>query len=152
MSSVHFDAWKVKRKWFLIKYTIEACLLHIPLLIFGRKRLISLLSKFHKPIVKYYINNEQDIKILKKQIHPIFKKIRTSKYHWSNCLSSSILLWHILKSQGLDTQIVIGTSKEYQQFKAHAWVEYKQMPLNENWKIRKKFCTFDYNFSKNNNL
>lgn len=82
---------------------------------------------------------------MKKLIHHPFKRIRKSKYIFSNCLSTSVFLHFLLKVQGLNTSLMIGVQKNTS-FKAHAWIEYKKFPLNENWSIRKRFTTFEYNF------
>lgn len=147
LSSHHYKEWEKKRK---IKYWclfILASILHLFLLILGYKKLMTLLGLFlkkNKPL--YYSHNIEEVRMVKKQVNPLFKTIRNSKYSCSNCFSTSILLWFILKKQGLAPSIIIGTKKEKGIFKAHAWVELNQFPINENVKIKKTFSSFDYNF------
>jgi hypothetical protein len=145
--SAHYHKWQKKSTWQFLILAIIAVLLHIVLQLLGFKRLMSILHHLLRKKKLYQLSNKSEIRQLKKVVNPIFKKIRKSKYNWSNCFSTSILLWCILKKQGLETSIIIGTKKEKGIFKAHAWVEYDTFPLNENQKIREKYIVFEHNFS-----
>ena len=147
LSSPHYKAWKKKRK---IKYWclfILASILHIFLLVLGYKKLITFLGIFLKSSTPLFcLDTIKEVRMVKKQVNPLFKTIRDSKYNFSNCFSTSILLWFILKKQGLAPSIIIGAKKEKGIFKAHAWVEINQIPINENLKTKNTFKTFDYCF------
>jgi hypothetical protein len=49
----------------------------------------------------------------------------------STCLAQSIVLWALLRRQGIDSEIVIGVKKSDLPLDAHAWVERQGRPLNE---------------------
>jgi hypothetical protein len=51
--------------------------------------------------------------------------------HWSKCLSQSLLLWWLLRRQGISSQLRIGVLKHQRQLQAHAWVEYQDYVLND---------------------
>lgn len=148
IKSPFYTYWTENRKWLFVKYILIATIFHILLRLLGFSKLLRLLKKNFKFTDNYSLQSMEEVKLLKKEVNPIFKKIRKSKYIWSNCLSSSILLWLVLKKQGLETVLVIGSKKEREKFKAHAWVEYNNIPLNENKKIRTKYTIFSYDFSE----
>jgi hypothetical protein len=148
LSSPHFKAWQRKNKVRSLALIIAANCLHILLLVLGYRRLMAAIFYFFpNKTAKYFLSNPSEVQQLKKLVNPIFKKIRNSKYWWSNCFSSSILLWFILRNQGLQTQVIIGTKKEGDTFKAHAWVECNHFPLNENKSVRTQYAVFEHDFS-----
>lgn len=49
----------------------------------------------------------------------------------STCLAQSIVLWALLRRQGIDSRIVIGVRKGDVPLDAHAWIERHGIPLNE---------------------
>lgn len=66
----------------------------------------------------------------------------------ANCLEESLTLWHLLRKQGIDTNLRIGVRKTSGQFEAHAWVEYDGMPLNDSGDVHQRFGAFDSDFSR----
>ena len=147
LNTSYFKSWKRNRKWLFYKYACIANILHVFLLLLGFKKLMSVLVFFQKkPVKNYTLHSNDETLLLKKAVNPIFKRIRRSKYLLSNCFSSSILLWYILKNHGLTTQLKIGIHKKDEKFKAHAWIEFDAFPLNENLKIREKHHTFEHYF------
>jgi hypothetical protein len=148
LSSSHYKNWRKRRRLKYWCFFLTASVLHIFLLVLGYKTTINILSiSLRKSTNLYCLENIEEVRKVKKLVNPIFKRIRQSKYTFSNCFSTSILLWFILKKQGLTPSIIIGTKKEESKFKAHAWVELNQFPVNENFKIRNTYVTFDYDFS-----
>lgn len=47
------------------------------------------------------------------------------------CLANSLILWALLRKQGLNSTIRIGVRKRNGAFEAHAWLEYKSAPVGE---------------------
>lgn len=124
---------------------------HLFLSVVGFSNLMAILALFQtKPSRKYTLHGKEEVLLLKKTIHPIFRRIRSAKWTWSNCFSSSILLWYILNKHGLSTQLLIGVDKASETFQAHAWIEFAALPLNEYLNVRDRHYLFDYNFIKNN--
>lgn len=61
----------------------------------------------------------------------------------STCLSRSLLLCWLLRRRGVDTDLRIGVRIEGDQLKAHAWVEYQGVPINDAVDIGARFAAFD---------
>jgi hypothetical protein len=62
------------------------------------------------------------------------------------CLSQSLVLWHLLRAQGIASALCIGVQKKddalplaVENFDAHAWVEYQGIVLNEHPQVRERF-------------
>jgi hypothetical protein len=148
LSSPYYKKWKKRRRLKFWYFFTLASILHIFLLMLGFKTLMSFLLFFLKNKKNsYYLENIAEVRKVKILVDPIFRRIRNSKYTFSNCFSSSIVLWFFLKKQGLASSIIIGTKKEKGKFKAHAWVEINKFPINENLSVKSTFSTFDYDFS-----
>lgn len=62
---------------------------------------------------------------------------------WANCLKWSLVLWTLLRSQGIDSELRIGVRREAGQFQAHAWVEWENTVLNDVSYVREQYATFD---------
>lgn len=60
-----------------------------------------------------------------------------------NCLSQSLTLLWLLRSQGLTGELRIGVRKEAGRLLAHAWVEHRGQPLNAGPQIYRIFPPFD---------
>jgi len=59
------------------------------------------------------------------------------------CLPQSLVCWTLLRRQGIDGDLRIGTRKNGVEFEAHAWVEYKGHVLNDRPDVRQRFTTFN---------
>ena len=64
----------------------------------------------------------------------------------STCLEKSLTLWHLLRSQGIDSTIRIGARKLTGEFNAHAWVERNGVPLNELDSPHRHYTAFSVEF------
>jgi hypothetical protein len=62
---------------------------------------------------------------------------------WANCLKKSLVLWGLLRRQGIESELRIGVQKEAGNFAAHAWVEYDGFVLNDTQDVRDRFSMFD---------
>jgi hypothetical protein len=67
---------------------------------------------------------------------------------WSNCLKQSLVLWILLRSQGIISEVCIGVQKESDKFSAHAWVEYQGVILNDTDDVHQRFQAFDRLFEQ----
>ena len=75
------------------------------------------------------------------------KIVRVAAWHGfcrSNCLHQSLVLWLLLRRQGLASQIRFGANKDDGKFKAHAWVEISGKPLNESEDVYQRYAIFDF--------
>lgn len=62
---------------------------------------------------------------------------------WAKCLQKSLVLWALLRRQGINAELRIGVRREGGNFEAHAWVEYEGFVLNDASDVRDRFATFD---------
>lgn len=67
---------------------------------------------------------------------------------WTNCLKQSLVLWILLRSQGILGVLRIGVRKEADTFSAHAWVEYQGIVLNDTEDVHQRFQAFDRSFEQ----
>lgn len=65
----------------------------------------------------------------------------------SSCLDESLVLWYLLRSQGVATSLRIGVRKENEEFAAHAWVEHEGVALNQKEEIHRHYAAFDREFT-----
>lgn len=72
------------------------------------------------------------------------------RYHhlWTNCLKQSLVLWILLRSQGILSELRIGVQRESAKFTAHAWVEYQGIVLNDTDDVRQRYQVFDRSFEQ----
>ena len=62
---------------------------------------------------------------------------------WANCLKKSLVLWWLLRRQGISSNMRIGVRREQENFVAHAWVEYDGLVLNDTQDVRSRFVMFE---------
>lgn len=62
----------------------------------------------------------------------------------TNCLEQSLVLWWVLKRQGIPGELRIGGRKENGRFEAHAWVEFAGEPLEVTGEAHLHFVPFDW--------
>jgi hypothetical protein len=59
------------------------------------------------------------------------------------CLEKSLVLWRLLRRQGLSAQLHIGARKNDQALEAHAWVECQGVVLNDTAEVHRHYSRFD---------
>lgn len=65
-----------------------------------------------------------------------------------NCLSRSLVLWWLLRRQGIETELRIGTRLDDGRFHAHAWVEKRGQALIGGGRARARLSPFEQNFTR----
>ncbi|NKB18796.1 MAG: lasso peptide biosynthesis B2 protein [Pseudanabaena sp. CRU_2_10] len=65
---------------------------------------------------------------------------------WANCLKRSLVLWYLLRRQGIVSELRIGVQQGGVEFQAHAWVEYQNIVLNDTPNVRQHFVMFERPF------
>lgn len=70
-------------------------------------------------------------------------QIAAKYYTWATCLRKSLVLWFLLRRQGIAAELQIGTRFEQGEFQAHAWVEYQGDVVGDRRSIREYFTTFN---------
>jgi len=65
----------------------------------------------------------------------------------ATCLRRSLLLWWLLRRDGIETVVKVGVQRgERGALDAHAWVEYRGGPLNDTDDVAERFLPFERNF------
>jgi hypothetical protein len=64
-----------------------------------------------------------------------------------SCLEESLVLMHLLRRQGIASQLRIGVKKNVAKFEAHAWVECDGVALNESEALHDHYASFEAEFS-----
>jgi hypothetical protein len=59
------------------------------------------------------------------------------------CLERSLVLWRLLRRQGVSAQLHIGGRKKGQGLEAHAWVECEGVVLNDSDEVHRHYSRFD---------
>jgi hypothetical protein len=76
-------------------------------------------------------------------------RVAVSYHHlWTNCLKQSLVLWILLRSQGILSELRIGVQRESGKFTAHAWVEYQGIVLNDSDDVQQRYQAFDRSFEQ----
>ncbi len=73
---------------------------------------------------------------------------RAARYQpwWANCLKQSLVLWLLLRRQGILSDLRIGVQQSAGKFAAHAWVEYEGVALNESPDVDRFYIPFQHSF------
>ena len=64
----------------------------------------------------------------------------------ASCLRRSLLLWWLLRRDGIQTALRVGVSRVNGTLHAHAWIEHGGRPLNDADDIALRFPAFDQDF------
>jgi hypothetical protein len=62
---------------------------------------------------------------------------------WAKCLQQSLVLWSLLRHQGIDGQLRIGVQQKQGEFSAHAWVEWQGWAINDTQDVRDRYAAFE---------
>jgi hypothetical protein len=62
---------------------------------------------------------------------------------WANCLKRSLVLWYLLRRQGIFSDLRIGVQQRTGEVLAHAWIECQNKVLNDNPNVRQQFVPFE---------
>ncbi|PSB55401.1 lasso peptide biosynthesis B2 protein [Chamaesiphon polymorphus] len=88
---------------------------------------------------------------LERQVWTTVRMVRVAvgyNSRWTNCLKQSLVLWILLRSQGIISVLRIGVRTETDKFSAHAWVEYQGIVLNDTDDVHQRFQAFDRSFEQ----
>jgi hypothetical protein len=77
-----------------------------------------------------------------RQIARLVRAAANHGLYRANCLEQSLVLWCLLKRNGLESEIRFGARKEENQLQAHAWVECLGIALNEDRGVDKRYAPF----------
>ncbi len=60
----------------------------------------------------------------------------------ASCLPQSLVLWWLLRRQGIDNELRFGVRKNPDRLEAHAWVELSNTVLNDRADVSRRFLPF----------
>jgi Transglutaminase-like superfamily len=86
------------------------------------------------------------------RVHWTARMVRAAARHGlgnPSCLEESLVLAHLLRRQGIASQLRIGVKKNIPKFEAHAWVEWGSVALNESDALHDHYARFEAEFSAN---
>ena len=64
------------------------------------------------------------------------------------CLEESLILWYLLRKQGIASRLRIGVRKVNEKFEAHAWVEQEGVALNQPGQLHRHYSAFEQEISE----
>lgn len=64
------------------------------------------------------------------------------------CLEESLVLWYLLRGQGIRSRLRIGVRKIDARFEAHAWVEHEGQALNQPGQLHRHYAAFEQEISE----
>ncbi|HKE07531.1 MAG TPA: lasso peptide biosynthesis B2 protein, partial [Candidatus Acidoferrum sp.] len=64
------------------------------------------------------------------------------------CLEESLILWYLLRKQGIASRLRIGVRKVNEKFEAHAWVEQEGVALNQPGQLHRHYVAFEQEISE----
>ena len=136
-----FEQLSWSERWLFVQALLLLPLTALALQLFGFRRLQSALASLAPSE-----ESQEQVDTLVQQAYVITKLVkvaaRIGPYH-ANCLQQSLVLWWLLRRQGIETDIRIGVRKETSPFEAHAWVEYLGLVLNDSADVYQRFAVFD---------
>jgi Transglutaminase-like superfamily len=64
-------------------------------------------------------------------------------FYRATCLPQSLVLWWLLKRQGMEAELRVGVRKGADRFEAHAWVEHGGVVLLDDADVHERYAAFD---------
>ena len=87
-------------------------------------------------------NKEDALRISEITTRMVSAASRYGLYH-ATCLRKSIVLVYLLRKQGIESEVCIGTRRNGGTFEAHAWVEYEGTVINDRADIRENYTLLE---------
>ncbi len=128
-----------QEQWLLVVAMVLLPLVTIFLTLLGTNKTKFILTKL-SPIPT---SMDSNLKGKAKTIGSVVNIAASYCFFCSNCLRKSLVLWYLLRFNGIDSNICLGVRKFEGIFEAHAWVEYQGFVLNDNHNIRQFYKVFE---------
>lgn len=135
--------WRLSRaeRWLLLQALGLLPLVAISLKMAGLRRTQSLLSRFIPVTVRP--SSGENLLLPARTTARMVRVATRYNLPWANCLKKSLVLWWLLRCQGIECDLQIGVRHEQNKFEAHAWVEYDGIVLNDSQNVRSHFAMFE---------
>jgi hypothetical protein len=144
-----FHLNNLERRVFIIALVL-APVVSMKLKLSGIKGTLAWLDHLSRERSNGHLKNKITL-VLAQRISFFVKKANIYSLHKGTCLSQSMMLWYLLRRQGIDCEICIGVQKKEKgtaltskNLDAHAWVEYRGSVLNDQPDVRQRFSAFEY--------
>lgn len=116
-------------------------LVSIGLMVSGFKTVKAVMEKFVPMQLSESASDEQLIAV--KQIARMVDIASRRGWHKGNCLRESLVTWWLLARRGIQSTLHFGIRQDDGALAAHAWIEYRGIPLNNPATVRDEFATFE---------
>ncbi len=118
-------------RWVLCQAVLLLPLVHLGLLLLGYYRLRLLLEWVTFPHKQHGTPSELEAIQGAQRLAGVVAIASRRGLIRATCLRSSLLLWWLLREQGMETQVCFGVRMNGSKLEAHAWVEYSGTVLND---------------------
>jgi len=133
-------------RWLLMRVMVLLPLVALSLHTVGLKKTQSMLLRFMPMPTSPPLSSRSPDQItdeIKQFVHIV--RIASAYYQpWANCLKKALVLWSLLREQGIESEVRVGVRKNSPTFEAHAWVERQGAVLNDDANVRDYFATFSH--------
>jgi hypothetical protein len=138
-----FQVRPVEERALILRASIALPMTGIGLRIFGFRRWKELIERF-SPLRCTPLTAQPGVQL--EIAGRAVRAIRSAELHGPatpNCLERSVVLWWLLRRDGIAGELHIGARKTGSQFEAHAWVELAGQVLNDTLEVHKHYARFD---------
>jgi hypothetical protein len=127
-------------RWLLFQAVLLLPVVHIALLLLGYSRLRRVLEKL-APLRASQESVSEARRQSAREIARIVSIAAQHGFYKATCLRRSLLVWWLLRRQGIESQLDFGVRMVDGKLEAHAWVEYNGMVVNDSENVRQDFQT-----------
>jgi hypothetical protein len=133
----------VEERALILRASVALPLTSLGLRVFGFRRWKELIERFSSPRSTPVASQPSvQLEIARRAV----RAIQSAELHGPatpNCLERSVVLWWLLRRDGIVGELHIGARKTGAQFEAHAWVELAGQVLNDTVEVHKHYARFD---------
>lgn len=135
----NFQALSHQEKRFFLQALVSLPLVRIGLMTLGYRRLRRLLARAAGRWAAPRGRHADADRLAQAAALMVHRAARTRLVR-ANCLPRSLTLWSLLRRQRIESDLCIGVQKNGGALQAHAWVEYRGRPLNEDPELQHRFA------------
>jgi len=130
------------KRWALVQALVLLPVTALAMRLVGFKRWLAILSQFVPKLQDATSDKDSDVQQARDITRLVNVAARRGPYQ-ASCLPHSLALWWLLRRQGIAGDLRIGVRKQANHLEAHAWVEFRGIPLNDRSDVSQRFTTFD---------